>query len=67
MTLPLPQLLDCRALQEELGVKRGAAEAIMRDLEKVRVGRRVFVRRPDVHRFLEENTVGPDGLRRSAA
>ena len=59
MTTPaLPELLDCAGLQAELGVKRATAEAIMRQLPLVTIPglRRVFVRRADVHRLLEQNT-----------
>lgn len=54
----LPQLLDCRALMAELGVKRATAEAIMRQLPKITVEghRRVFVKRSDVQRYLDERT-----------
>lgn len=55
----LPQLLDCGGIQRELGVKRAAAEAIMRQLPKVVVPglRKVYVRRDDVHRLVTESTV----------
>lgn len=58
MTGPLPELLDCRALQEELGVKRAAAETIMRQLPLVQIPglRKVYVRRVDVARLLEQST-----------
>ena len=58
MTQPLPRLIDCAGLQRELGVKRAAAEAIMRQLEKVQIPdvRKVYVRRADVERLLDENT-----------
>lgn len=54
----LPKLLDCRGLMEELGVKRATAEAIMRALPKVTIDdhRKVFVRRADVQRYLDERT-----------
>ncbi len=56
---PLPQLVDCKGLQNELRVKRATAEAIMRALEdrQVKVGRRVFVRREDVQRVLDTGNV----------
>ena len=55
---PLPQLLDCKTLREELGVSRAAAEAIMRQLPVVepRGLRKVYVRRRDVARFIDEST-----------
>jgi hypothetical protein len=64
----LPALLDCKALQRELGgVPRGVAEALMRDLEKIRIGRRVFVRRTDVHDELERRTLTPAGFPKGEA
>jgi hypothetical protein len=59
---PLPQLLDVKALRAELGVSRAAAEAIMRQLPVVQVAglRKVFVRRSDVARLLEESTFSKD-------
>jgi hypothetical protein len=46
----LPKLLDCRAVKDELGVSRAAAEAIMRLLPKVVVPglRKTYVLRDDV-------------------
>jgi hypothetical protein len=53
----LPKLMDCRAIMEELGVKRASADALMQQLPKVKVGNsKVFVRRADVERYLQENT-----------
>lgn len=53
----LPKLLDCRGIQEELGVKQSVAEAIMRRIPKQHIpgNRKVFVRRSDVERLLDEN------------
>jgi hypothetical protein len=58
----LPELLDAKALQAELGVTRAAAEAIMRRLPVVQFEdlRKVYVRRPDVTRLIEERTFGKD-------
>lgn len=58
MSAELPQLLDCRTLADELGVKRATALAIMRRLPKVTIEehRKVFVRRDDVQRYLAERT-----------
>jgi hypothetical protein len=58
----LPVLLDCRGLMDELGVKRATAEAIMRQLPVVQFDglRRVYVRREDVQRHLEERTFTKD-------
>jgi hypothetical protein len=51
----LPRLLDSRSLRNELGISRAAAEAIMRQLPVIEPPglRKVYVRRTDVHRFLE--------------
>jgi hypothetical protein len=64
----LPELLDTKALMAELGVTRGVAESMMRKLPKYREGRRVFVKRSDVHRHIESNMTDADGfaLRRTA-
>ena len=55
----LPVLMDCCAIQRELGVKRATAEAIMRQVCKVQVPehRKVFVRREDILRLLDEWTI----------
>ena len=62
MSEPLPQLLDAKALQAELGVTRAAAEAIMRRLPVVSIEglRKTYVRRDDVQRYLEERTFSKD-------
>ena len=62
MTEPLPQLLDAKALQVELGVTRAAAERIMQALPLVRLPglRKSYVRRPDVEQLLERHTYGKD-------
>lgn len=53
----LPRLLDCKHLREELGITRAAAEAIMRQLPVIEPPglRKIYVRRGDVLRFLEDN------------
>lgn len=58
MTEPLPELLDCKQLMDELGVKRAAADAIMRQLPIVQFEglRKTYVRRPDVARLIEART-----------
>ena len=55
---PLPALLDAKGLQRELGVTRAAAEAIMRRVPVVSIEglRKTYVRRADVHRYLNERT-----------
>ena len=62
MTERLPELLDCRALRDELGVSRAAAEAIIRRLPVVQIEglRKVFVRRSDVAAYLETRTFAKD-------
>jgi hypothetical protein len=42
----------------ELGIERATAEAIMRQLPKVTIAghHKVFVRRSDVRRYIEERT-----------
>jgi hypothetical protein len=54
----LPELLDAKALMAELGVTRPAAEAVMGRLPVVQFEglRKVYVRRGDVRRLLEERT-----------
>ena len=61
-SVPLPQLLDAKHLGAELGVTRAAAEAIMRRLPVVSIEglRKVYVRRSDVHRYLEQRTFTND-------
>lgn len=62
MTERLPELLDCKALQAELGVKRATAEAVMRRLPIVQLPelRKTFVRRSDVAALLERYTFQKD-------
>jgi hypothetical protein len=58
----LPHLLDCKALQAELGVSRASAEALMRRVPTVHIEglRKTFVRREDVQRYLESRTFSKD-------
>ncbi len=58
----LPELLDAKALQAELGVTRAAAEAIMRRVPVVQIEglRKTFVRRSDVAGYLESRTFTKD-------
>jgi hypothetical protein len=62
VTERLPELLDAKKLQAELGVTRAAAEAIMRRLPIVQIEglRKVYVRRQDVHHYLNERTFAKD-------
>jgi len=59
VTHDLPKLIDAAGLQRELGIKRASAEAIMRQLPKVTIPgvKKIYVRRADVNRLLDENTV----------
>ena len=62
MAEPLPELLDARALRDELGVTRAAAEAIMRQVPAVVVPglRKSYCRRGDVAALLERCTFSND-------
>jgi len=62
VTERLPELLDAKALQAELGVTRAAAEAIMRQLPIVQFPelRKVYVRRSDVAALIETRTFEKD-------
>ena len=57
-SLLLPRLIDQRGIADELGVTRAAAETIMRQIPKVHVPglRKVYVKRDDVVRIIEEGT-----------
>jgi hypothetical protein len=59
---PLPELLDAKRLQGELGVTRAAAEAIMRQVPTVQIDglRKVYVRRSDVQRLIDARTFEKD-------
>ena len=58
----LPQLLDCKALRAELGISRGAAEAIMRKLDTIVIEdlRKTYVKREDVLAYLDARTFSKD-------
>ena len=60
----LPELLDAKALQVELGITRAAAEAIMRRLPVVQFEdlRKVYVRRSDVAAYIEARTFSKDAV-----
>ena len=58
-----PVYIDCRGIMEKYGFKKRGAEAIMRPLTKLKLPdpdrpgemiRKVYVRRSDVQRFLDE-------------
>jgi hypothetical protein len=55
----LPELLDAKKLQAELGVSRAVAETLMRRLPLVVFEdvRKVYVRRADVAALIEVSTV----------
>jgi hypothetical protein len=59
---PLPELLDAKQLQAELGVTRASAEAIMRRIPIVQIEglRKTFVKRSDVAAYLESRTFRKD-------
>jgi hypothetical protein len=59
---PLPELLDAKRLQAELGVTRAAAEAIMRKVPTVQVEglRKTYCRRSDVRAYLDARTFTKD-------
>ena len=58
----LPELLDAKRLQTELGITRAAAEAVMRRLPIVAIEglRKTYVRRTDVAAYLEARTFTKD-------
>jgi hypothetical protein len=62
VTEPLPELLDAKRLQAELGVTRAVAEKLMRKLPLVVFEdvRKVYVRRDHVAALLEASTVAKD-------
>jgi hypothetical protein len=64
MSERLPELLDAKKLQGELGITRAAAEAIMRRLPIIQIDglRKVYVRREHVARYLEERTFAKNEL-----
>jgi hypothetical protein len=56
---PKGSLMDCAAIAAELGVSRAAAEKIMRQIPAKISNpdiRKVWVRRRDVEKWVEENT-----------
>ena len=62
MTDRLPELLDAKGLQAELGVTRAAAEAILRALPVVQIPglRKTYCHRADAARLLEARTFAKD-------
>jgi hypothetical protein len=63
---PLRELIDGAGLQRELGVKRSTAEAIMRQLPKQTIPglRKLYVRRADVQRLLDDTQRDGRGVNR---
>jgi hypothetical protein len=59
---PLPELLDAKRVQTELGVTRAVAEKLMRMLPLIVFEdvRKVYVRRQDVAALVEASTVAKD-------
>lgn len=57
MNASLPELIDVRGIQEEMGVKRTVAERIIEHIPKQQIPgvRRLLVRRSDVQAFLDQN------------
>lgn len=51
-TESLPRLLDRRRIAAELGLTLTGAERVMRDCPKVWIGRRVYVERTEIDRYL---------------
>ena len=62
MSEPLPELLDAKRVQAELGVTRAVAEKLMRRLPLVvfQDVRKVYVRRADVAALIDASTVAKD-------
>ncbi len=58
MRTELPSLITCQQIQEQLNVTQAAAYRLMRQLGTIQFpgSRRVYVRRDDVHRLIEEST-----------
>ena len=58
MRTELPALVTCQQIQEQLNVTQSAAYKLMRQLGTIQFpgSRRVYVRRDDVHRLIEEST-----------
>lgn len=61
MNEPLPKLMDCRAIIDELGIRKSSAEAIIRELAKTRFvastsPRKTWVYREDVEAWVKRQT-----------
>jgi hypothetical protein len=64
LTEPLPELLDAKRLQAELGVTRAVAEKLMRQLPLIVFEdvRKVYVKREDVARLIEKRTFAKNAV-----
>lgn len=51
----VPRLLDRRQIAAELGIPVSGAERVMRDCEKIWIGRRVYVERAELERYLKRS------------
>jgi hypothetical protein len=62
---PLPELLDVKGVQTELGVTRAAAEAIVRQCDVIAVAglRKTYVKRNDVLELLRRSTYSKGQVR----
>jgi hypothetical protein len=65
MSEPLPELLDVKGVQTELGVTRAAAEAIVRQLDVIAFAglRKTYVKRSDVEDLLRRSTYAKGQVR----
>lgn len=50
-----PRLIDRKGIAAELGIPLSAAETIMRDCEKTRIGRRVYLTRDELEDYLRRH------------
>ncbi len=53
MSATTPRLLDRKRIASELGISTAGAETLMRQLPKVWIGRRVYVDRDELDRYLK--------------
>ena len=52
-TTDTPRLLDRKRIAAELGISTAGAETLMRHLPKLWIGRRVYVERAELDRYLK--------------
>lgn len=55
MVVDKPRLLDRRKIATELGITLCSAETLMRQVDKVRIGRRVFITRDALEDYLKRS------------